>query len=225
MKLLATVETIGLMFLALATNVVSSMCQKLSIDTPLLTFELKAGSVIQRDTTIAAYRPDAIQSVLETASQLFAVQIVGAATSLDQLKLHCEVFSSSSARLQSSGYDTALIQKIICAAAGRKTIPSLGEIRDLTAELSSEIWIIQAIGAVQSKSGVKKLCDMINVSAALVVGLQGDLVKKDVCAAAAVADKVANSGQPAQVTLTAPIKDSLAPMTKIVLPFVPTKAV
>lgn len=224
MKVLATVETIGLMFLALATNVMSSMCHKLPINKPGLTFELKAGSGIQRDTTIAAYRPDAIQSVLETASQLFAVQIVGAATSLDQLKLHCDVFASSSARLQSSGYDTALIQKIICTAAGRKTIPSLDEIIALTAELSTEIWIIQAIGAVQGKSGVKNLCNMINISAASAIGLQGDLVKKDVCAAAAVAEKVASSGQPAQVTLTAPIEDSLAPMTKIVLPLVPTKA-
>lgn len=228
MKLLATVETIGLMFLGLATNVVSGLCHNLSIDKPMLTFELIAGSFIHRNstnTTIAAYRPDAIQSVLETASELFAIQIVGAATSLDQLKLQCEVFSSSSARLQSSGYDTALIQKIICTAAGGIAIPSLDEIVTLIAVLSSEIWIIQAIGAVQSKSGVKKLCDMINVSSAFAIGLQGNLVKEDVCAAAAVVDKVAKSGQPAQVTLIADIDDPLAPVTKIVLPLVPTQAV
>ena len=225
MKLLATVETIGLMFLGLATNVVSSMCHNLSVDKSMLTFELKAGSIVQRNTIIAAYRPDAIQSVLETASQLFAVQIVGAATSLDQLRLQCEIFSSSSARLQTSGYDTALIQKIICTAAGGNAIPSLDEIVSLIDELSSEIWIIQAIGAVQSKSGIKKLCDMINVSAAFAIGLQGNLVKEDVCAAAAVADTVAKSGSPAQVTLIAPIEDSLTPVTKIVLPFVPAQTV
>lgn len=188
-----------------------------------MTFMLKAISV-QRDTTIAAYRPDAIQSVLETASELFAIQIVGSATSLDQLKVLCEAFPSSSSRLQAGHYDISLIQKIICAAAGGKVIPSLDEITALTVEVSSEIWIIQAIGAVQGKSGVKKLCELINVSAASAVGLQGDLVKKDVCAAAAVAEKVAKSCQPAQVTLTAPLVNSLAPVSTVVLPFVPTKA-
>lgn len=189
-----------------------------------MTFVLKAVSVIQRDTTIAAYRPDAFQSVLETASELLAIQILGAATSLDQLKVLCDVFPASSSRLQAGHYDINLIQKIICAAAGGKAIPSLQEITALTVEVSSEIWIIQAIGAVQGKSGVKKLCDLINVSAASAIGLQGDLVKKDVCAAAAVAEEVVNSGQPAQVTLTAPLVNSLAPVSTVVLPFIPTEA-
>lgn len=224
MKFLAIVETVGLMFLALATNVMGGMLHNLSTDKSTLIFEPKAASLAQRDTTIAAYRPDAIQGVLETASELFAVQIVGAATSLDQLKFLCHVFPLTSSRLQAGSYDTALIQKILCAAADAKALPSLDEIVALTAEISTEIWIIQAIGAVQGESGVKKLCDLINVSAASAVGLQGDLVKKTVCDAAAVADKVASSGQPAEATLTAPLVNSIAPVSTVVLPFVPTTA-
>lgn len=224
MKFLATVETVGLMFLALATNFVGGMYHNNPIDKSILTFELKVASVAQRDTSIAAYRPDAILSVLETASELLAIQIIGAATSLDQLKFLCLVFPSNSSRLQSEQYDVALIQKIVCAAADEKTIPSLDEIKALTIEISTEIWIIQAIGAVQGKSGVRKLCGLINVSAASAIGLLGDLVKKDVCAAADVADKVGNSDKPAQVTLTAPLVNSIAPVSEVVLPFVPTKA-
>lgn len=224
MKFLATVNTFGLMFLALATEVLGSMCYSFPSDKVILTLVLKAASVIQRDQSIAAYRTDAILKVLETASELFAVQVVGALTSRGQLESLCQSFPSSSSRLQSQGYDTALIKKIFCAAAGGETIPSLNETKALTAEISTEIWIIQAIGAVQGKSGVKKLCDLINVSAASAIGLQGDLVKKDICAAATVADKVASSGQPAQVTLTAPLVNSIAPVSQVVLPFVPANA-
>lgn len=222
MKFLAIVETVGLTFLALATNVMGGMFHNLSPDKSTLTFELKAASVVQRDTTIAAYRPDAIQGVLETASELFAIQIVGGATSLDQLKFLCHVFPLISSRLHAQNYDTALIQKIFCAAADAKALPSLGEIQALTTDISTEIWIIQAIGAVQGKSGVKKLCDLINISAASAVGLQGDLVKETICDAAAVADKVASSGQPAEATLTAPLVNSIASVSTVVLPFVPT---
>lgn len=47
---------------------------------------LTATSGVNRDKTIAAYGPGAIQSVLDSFSQLFTIQVIGAATSLDQLK-------------------------------------------------------------------------------------------------------------------------------------------
>lgn len=224
MKLLAIVETVCLMFFALKASFVGGMCHQLLIDRPLLIFELKAASANpRRHRLIAAYGPGAKQGALEVASELFAVQIVGAATSLDELKFLCQALPSNSTRLQSQKYDVALVQKIVCAAADAKVIPSQDEIVALTTEISTEIWIVSAIGAVQGKSGVKKLCDLINVPAASAIGLQGVLVKKSICAAAAVAHKVERSGRPAQFTLTAPLVNSIAPVSKVALPLVPIK--
>lgn len=115
------------------------------------------------------------------------------------------------------------MQKIICDAAAGTKIPDLSEITAITIELSSEIWIIQAIGAVQGKSGVKTLCGLINIAAAQAIGLEGDFVKQKVCGAATVAEKVASADQPGQYTITADLVDSIAPVSTVALPFVPTK--
>lgn len=186
---------------------------------------LKATSGINRGKTIAAYGPGAIQSVLDSSSQLFAIQVVGAATSIDQLKYLCRVFPSFSSRLKSADFNAALIQKTICNASSGKAIPSPDEIKTFTAEISTEIWIIQAIGAVESEWGVKKLSQLINGSAASRIGLVGSLAKKDVCAAADVTHKVSRSHQPAQFNLTTLLENSFAPVSKVVLPFVPIKEV
>lgn len=223
MKFLATVKTAGLMFLALGTNFVGGKCRNFGIDKPILTFELIAASLIHREKDIAAYHPDAFLTVLNSASELFAIQVVGAATSLDQLKFLCQAASSLSPRLQSGNYNTTLIQTVICNAAGAKTLPSVDEIKGYTVEISTQLWIIQTIGAVQGKLGVKKLSHLINESAASSIGLVGGLAKKDVRAVAAVADKVARSGQPAQFSLTAVLDNSFAPISKPILPFVPIK--
>lgn len=223
MKFLATVETVGLMFLALGNNIVGGKCWIFQIDKPILTFELIASSLIHREKHIAAYHPDAFQTVLNSASELFAIQVVGAATSLDQLKFLCQAASSLSSRLQSGNYNTTLIQTVICNAAGSKTLPSVDEIKTFTTEIATQLWIIQTIGAVQGKLGVKKLSHLINESAASSIGLVGPLAKTDVRAAAAVAEKVARSGQPAQVNLTALLDNSFAPVSKPILPFVPIK--
>lgn len=97
----------------------------------------------------------------------------------------------------------------------------MDQIRQLTIEISTFIWIVQAIGAVQGH--VQNLCDIINVAGASAIALQGNLVKKDICAAAAVANKVGSSSKPAALTLTVPTVASIAPVSRIVLPFVPVK--
>lgn len=191
------------------------------IEKPTLTFELKATTVIHRNITIAAYHPDAIQNVLNSASGLFAIQVVGAATSLDQLKYLCQVFPSMASRMQSGNYNTALIQKIICTAAGGNNIPSIDQIKNLTVELSTRIWTIQAIGAVEGSSGVKKLYQLINPRAASAIGLLGNVVKKDMRTAATVAGKVAHFCKPAQANLTIVPQSYFAPAFNMVLPFIP----
>lgn len=180
-------------------------------------FDCPAGST----APIPAYRADAIQSVLILASELYAVQLAGSVSTSNQLEFLCQDYVPlSSSRLQPLGYDVGLIKRILCAAAG-DAVPSLELILALSKEISTEIWIVQAIGAVTSHNGVQQLCDLINVEAADAIGLVGDLVKKDVCDAAAVANKVSASKKAESVTLTAPTVTPIAPVSKVVLPFVP----
>lgn len=164
----------------------------------------------------AGYQAGTIEVVAQLVSELVAVQIVGAATSQDQLRFLCDSFSY--ARLAGQFYNVTLMQNIICAGAKPTDLTPLPLIRNLTTEASTEIWIVQAIGAVQGN--VAKLCEIIDVDAATAIGLTGSLVKKDVCAAAAVASKVAKSGGTTAVTLTAPLVTSIAPLSELTLPFV-----
>lgn len=154
--------------------------------------------------------------VAQLVSELVAVQIVGAATTQAQLDYLCNTFSY--ARLNAQFYNVTLMQQIICAGSKPPTLTFLPLIRNLTTLVSTEIWIVQAIGAVQGN--VDKLCDIIDPQAANAIGLLGDLTKQDVCAAAKVADKVAKSGGTTAVTLTAPQVESIAPLSKLTLPFV-----
>ncbi|MCJ1430083.1 hypothetical protein MMC29_007998 [Sticta canariensis] len=221
MKFVAAFETIGLMFLALAPNVVGGWYPDFQLTSHLITYELKATPVTHRNVTIAGCHPDAIHNVLDSASGLLAVQVVGAATSLDQLKYLCQIFPTISSRLQSGEYNITLIQKIVCTAAGGKAIPSMDEIKALTAALSTKIWTIQAIGAVEGRSGLKKLFKLINPRAASAVGLVSGLVKKDVHTAAAVAGKVAHFAKPAHANLTTIPPTDFTPTFESVLSFIP----
>ena len=109
------------------------------------------------------------------------------------------------------------MREIVCAGSKPADLTPLPLIRNLTTEVSTEIWILQAIGAVQGN--VQKLCDILDPVAASKIGLLGDLVKKDVCAAAAVASQVAKSGGTTAVTLTNPQVTSIAPLSELTLSF------
>lgn len=67
---------------------------------------------------------------------------------------------------------------------------------------------------------MKMLCDIIDPKAASAIGLIGDQVKKDVCAAADIASKVAKNGGTTPVTLTVPQVATIAPLSELTLPFV-----
>lgn len=66
---------------------------------------------------------------------------------------------------------------------------------------------------------VDLLCRIIDPAAASAIGLLGNLVKTDVCAAAAVANAVKKSGGTKAVTLTAPQVTDIAPLGKLTLEF------
>ncbi|MCJ1463744.1 hypothetical protein MMC07_002353 [Pseudocyphellaria aurata] len=214
MKFPATVETVGLMIIALAANVVG---------TPSVVRN-KPTSVLHKNDAIAAYGPHAIQALFDTASELFAIQVVGLATSLDQLKSLCQAATSFTPRIESEYYNSTLIQNVICTAAGETALPSVEEIKRLTVEIVTDLWVIQSIGAVQGKSGIKHLFHLINPAAASTIGLNGHVAKNNLRAAAYVADFVAHSRNPGQVKLAPSLKNStFAPVFEAVLPFIPVK--
>lgn len=163
----------------------------------------------------AGYVPGTIETVAQLVSELVSVQIVGAATDQSQLRFLCNSFDFS--RLQNQFYNTTLMHNIICAGSQPATLTPLPLIRSLTSNVSTEIWIVQAIGAVQGN--VDTLCQIINVNASTAIGLTGSLVKKTVCAAAKAAKEADRKGTTQPVTLTAPAVANIAPLSEITLDF------
>ena len=163
----------------------------------------------------AGYIPGTIETVAQLVSELVSVQIVGAATDQSQLRFLCNSFDFS--RLQNQFYNTTLMHNIICAGSQPASLTPLPLIRSLTSNVSTEIWIVQAIGAVEGN--VDKLCQIINVNAATAIGLTGNLVKKTVCAAAKAAKLADRKGTTQPVTLTAPAVANIAPLSKLTLDF------
>ena len=163
----------------------------------------------------AGYIPGTIETVAQIVSELVSIQIVGAATDQSQLRFLCNSFDFS--RLQNQFYNTTLMRNIICAGSKPATLTPLPEIRNLTTLASTEIWIVQGIGAVGGN--VNKLCDIIDPKSATAIGLLGDLVKTDVCAAAK-AERIADRKNKQQaVTLTNPIVANIAPLSELTLNF------
>lgn len=165
----------------------------------------------------AGYINGTIENVAQLVSELVSVQAVGAATTQAQLRYLCKNFSFD--RLNAQFYNVTLIKQIICAGSKPDVLTFLPLIRTLTTQVSTDIWIVQAIGAVEGN--VQKLCDIIDPVAASKIGLLGDLVKKDVCNAAAVASKVAKQGGTTAVTITAPVVTDIAPLSALELFFAP----
>ena len=214
MKLLARIGKVGLMFLALFTKVMDGKCNIFTIEKLILIFVPKDTSNIKPQTAIAEHHIDNVRGILETILPLFFQQIADAATSDDQLKFLFQLFPSS--RLQ---LDTALLETVICTSASGRSILSLDEIKAFNIDYSTQIWFIQAVNAFTSKPWVKMLCHLINVPDDSAIEFQGNLVKKEVYAAAAVTDTVERSDEPAQV-ITA-LENPVVPVPKVALLFVP----
>jgi hypothetical protein len=173
--------------------------------------------------SVATYRREAgyingtIETVAQLVSELVSVQAVGAANTQAELRYLCNTFSLE--RLHQQFYNVTLVRQILCAGAKPDALTLLPLIRTLTSQVSTDIWIVQAIGAVQGN--LQKLCDIIDPVAAQKIGLGGALVKKDICNAAKVASKVARQGGTTAVTLTAPVVTDIAPLSTLQLFFEP----
>ncbi|KAL8777262.1 MAG: hypothetical protein Q9213_007933 [Squamulea squamosa] len=119
--------------------------------------------------------------ILNLASDLLAIQIVGAQTTPAGIDELCDEFDLS--RLQASGYNITTIKTVFCQVASRTaTIASLTEVQRLTVEYSSWIWIFQAVGALGNDQVLlQQLCKSINVASSFSVGQNGTLVKNTIC--------------------------------------------
>ncbi|KAL8775044.1 MAG: hypothetical protein Q9209_000523 [Squamulea sp. 1 TL-2023] len=119
--------------------------------------------------------------ILNLASDLLAVQTVGAQTTPAGIEDLCDKFDLS--RLQASGYNITTIKNVFCqAASSTGTLPSLAEVQRLTVEYSSWIWIFQAVGALGNDQVLlQQLCKSINVASSFSVGQNGTLVKNTIC--------------------------------------------
>ncbi|KAL8699469.1 MAG: hypothetical protein Q9201_005996 [Fulgogasparrea decipioides] len=151
---------------------------------------IDSSTSVSTDTKQAASDVPTIADILNLSSDVLAIQLVGAQVNSYAFLTLCPYFDFT--RLQASGYNVTAIRSIFCQASDvffAKDLPSLDEVRDLTVDYSSYIWIFQAVGALKNdKNRIQKLCDLIDVPSASAIGQNGDLVKKTICS-------VGNGGQ------------------------------
>ncbi|KAL8928621.1 MAG: hypothetical protein Q9172_000836 [Xanthocarpia lactea] len=152
-------------------------------------------------------QPVTTQDILNLASDLFAVQLAGTKSQLQQLTELCVKFDPT--RLQAQGYNISAIHNIFCEAGwatflnggGYNVIPS-SYTRDTAINLSSYIWIFQAVGALKNNKGrLKQLCELIDVESSFNVGHNGTLVKISIC------DAADGIGLPSVPSLPVPFQD------------------
>ena len=70
-----------------------------------------------------------IQGVLEYATETLTAQIIGAATSVDQLKTLCKNADALDSRLAQEGYNTTYMKAAVCAASKQSALASNDDIR------------------------------------------------------------------------------------------------
>lgn len=136
----------------------------------------------RENSIMARQSPSIIQGlpgVLEYASQTLAVQIVGAATSLSELKHLCKHVDGLTVRLHQQGYDTNFIKNAICVAANATHLATDAEIQAQTLQASSKIWTVQALASF--KGYERAFCNIFSPDAASRVGLNSTLVIDEVC--------------------------------------------
>ncbi|KAL8820979.1 MAG: hypothetical protein Q9191_007404 [Dirinaria sp. TL-2023a] len=121
-----------------------------------------------------------MDGVLEYATETFATQIIGAATSINQLKTLCQTMDSLDTRLAQQGYNTTYMKTAICAASKQTALASNDAIRAQVELASSKIWVVQAL---DSTFAANKLCNLYNVDSGNNVGMNGTFVKNELCGA------------------------------------------
>ncbi|KAL8695214.1 MAG: hypothetical protein Q9218_000252 [Villophora microphyllina] len=143
------------------------------------------GSTISTSTATAKAGPNS-NDVLNLASDLWAIQFLGSQNAPIALAVQCPYWDGG--RFLAAGYNTTSIHDILCQANNvfaAADLPSIEQVRNLTIQYSSWIWIFQAVGAMQNDRGkLKELCRMIDVPSAFAIGQNGTLVKNTICSVA-----------------------------------------
>lgn len=122
-------------------------------------------------------------AILNLATDVFAVQLVGTQTTEQGIQSLCNETDLS--RLREEGYNTTALKEIFCDTASNpanRPLPSIAGITSNVINYSSWIWIFQAVGALKGdKHRLNLLCHLIDVESAFSVGQNGTLVKNQIC--------------------------------------------
>ncbi|KAL8873853.1 MAG: hypothetical protein Q9174_000733 [Haloplaca sp. 1 TL-2023] len=151
--------------------------------------------------------PIDFQNVINLATNLFGVQLVGAYSRQQQLDALC--FNFDPTRLNAQGYNITLLHNIFCEAGaatqvggGDPFVPNTPYIQNLTRFFSTYIWIFQAFGAMNNDpTRLQVLCELITPEFSFKSGLDFDLVKLRIC------DGAKGTGLPSVGGLALPFED------------------
>ena len=103
-----------------------------------------------------------IEGVLKYATETLAIQIEGAATNLNQLKKWCKNAGPLTSRLAQQGYNATFITNSICAASKAPTLKTDAQIRNLTQEAATRIWVVQALGSTLGNAKLLCKCTLLD---------------------------------------------------------------
>ncbi|KAL8833288.1 MAG: hypothetical protein Q9170_004347 [Blastenia crenularia] len=132
-------------------------------------------------TVQAPIQPPTLSDIQNLATDLFAVQLIGAQVNYPGINYLCSNFNTS--RLQAEGYNVTTLHDVFCQASNTQNHGiTLDEIRQFTQLYSSYIWIFQAVGALKGDAHrLNILCHLIDIPGADSVGQFGGLVKENIC--------------------------------------------
>ncbi|KAL8810676.1 MAG: hypothetical protein Q9200_002388 [Gallowayella weberi] len=143
---------------------------------------------VNNPVPVPELEPVSSQDILNLASDVFAIQIVGSKSTWGQLNKLCTHFNPT--RLVGQGYNESRIHNIFCEATdatarNEYNVPSSDYIQVTATKYSSYIWIFQAVGALKNdRARLKQLCESIDVGSLFEAGQEGGLVKNTICDAA-----------------------------------------
>ncbi|KAL8672312.1 MAG: hypothetical protein Q9168_003228 [Polycauliona sp. 1 TL-2023] len=130
-----------------------------------------------------------IQDILNLATAVFGIQLVGAQSHRSQIDNLCNHFDPTN--LGAAGYNVTLLHDIFCEALsvyipvsslGGNATPNPAEIKAQTVKFSTYIWIFQAFGVVNNDPYLLgPLCSLLSPRDAAMTGLDFNLVKKSIC--------------------------------------------
>ncbi|KAI9707429.1 MAG: hypothetical protein M1836_000390 [Candelina mexicana] len=122
-----------------------------------------------------------LQKIIDIASNLLANEVIGVFSSQHQARFFCNVVPVD--KLNAEGLSGGLIKQDICDA-GNQPLLTPSQYQQKTIELSTDIFITQAIASVVGKENHQTLCNILDPAQLAMAGLDAGKVKQQVCAAA-----------------------------------------